>query len=102
MAEVVAEMSGILFRAGGKSYRGESAVEIVRSLERAAADYPYRGQSIRQFLRWSLGRLRDSVHPRELDLSDTLEDEALALNYLCLCDEYGAGELLLCHQDSPA
>lgn len=102
MAEVCAEMSAILFRAGGKSYRGESAVEIVRSLERAAADYPYRGQSVRRFLRWSLERLRDSVHPRELDLSDTLEDEALALNYLCLRDEYGAGELLLCRQDVPA
>ena len=102
MAEVGAEMGGIFFQAGGKSYRGESAVEIVRSLERAAAEYPYRGQSIRQFLRWSLERLRDSVHPRELDMSDMLGDEELALNYLCLCDEYGAGELLLCHQDTSA
>jgi hypothetical protein len=74
----------------------------VRSLERAAADYPYRGQPIRRFLRWSLERLRDSVNPRELDLSDTLGDEALALSYLCLCDECGAGELLICRQDSPA
>ena len=92
----------MLFRAGGKIHRGESAVEIVRSLERAVTDYPYRGQSIRRFLRWSLERLRDSVHPRELDLSDTLEDEALALNYLCICDVCGAGELLIIHQDSPA
>jgi hypothetical protein len=88
-------MSGMLFQAGGKSYRGESAVEIVRSLERAATDYPHRGQSIRRFLRWSLDQLRDSVHPRELDLSDTLGEEALALNFLCLCDESGAGVLLL-------
>lgn len=92
----------MLFRTKGKSYHGESAVEIVRSLERASADYPYHGQSIRRFLRWSLDQLRASVHPRELDLSDTLEDEALALNYLCLCEEYGAGELLICRQDSPA
>jgi hypothetical protein len=92
----------MLFQAGGKSYSGESAVEVVRSLERAAADYPHRGQSVRRFLRWSLDRLRDRVHPRELDLSDTLGDEALALNYLCLCDEYGAGELLVCRQDSSA
>lgn len=92
----------MLYRAKGVSYRGESAVEVVRSLERAATDYPHRGQSLRQFLRWSLDQLRGSVHPRELDLSDTLEDEALALSYLCLCDEYGAGELLACHQDSPA
>jgi hypothetical protein len=40
--------------------------------------------------------------PRELGLSDTLEDETPALNYLCLCDEYGAGKLLVCRQDSPA
>ena len=83
------------FRVRGKSYGGESAVEIVRSLERASADYPHRGQSIRRFLRWSLDRLRDRVHPRELELSDTLGDEALALNFLCLCDECGAGELLV-------
>jgi hypothetical protein len=95
-------MSRMLFQAGGKSYRGASAVEIVRSLERAAADYPHRGQSIRRFLRWSLDQLGDSLPPRELDLSDTLEDEALALNYLCLCDEYGAGRLLVYQQDSPA
>jgi hypothetical protein len=74
----------------------------VRSLERAAADYPHRGQSIRRFLRWSLDRLGDRLPPRELGLSDTLEDEALALNYLCLCDEYGAGKLLVSHQGSPA
>jgi hypothetical protein len=92
----------MLFQVGGQSYQGESAVEIVRSLERAAADYPHRGQSIRRFLRWSLDQLGDSLHPRELGLSDTLGDEALALNYLCLCDEYGAGALLVCHQDSPA
>ncbi len=95
-------MRDMLFHAGGQSYRGESAVEIVRSLERAAADYPHRGQSIRRFLRWSLDQLGDSLHPRELGLSDTLGDEALALNYLCLCDEYGAGELLVCQPDSPA
>lgn len=91
----------MIFLTGGKIHRGESAVEIVRSMERAAADYPYRGQSIRRFLRWSLEGLRASVHPRELGLSDTLGDEALALNYLCLRDECGAGELLISHQDSP-
>ncbi|HWS56202.1 MAG TPA: hypothetical protein VN228_18825 [Pyrinomonadaceae bacterium] len=90
----------MLFRTKGEIYRGASAVEIVRSLEQSAADYPHRGQSVRQFLRWSLDRLGHSLHPRELGLSDTLGDEALALNYLCLCEEYGAGELLMCHQDS--
>jgi hypothetical protein len=88
-------LKALLFQSGGQSYRGESAIEIVRGLERAAADYPYRGQSIRQFLLWSLDKLGDKVHPRELDLSDRLDEEALAFSYLCLCDEYDAGELIV-------
>lgn len=91
-----------MFQAGARSYSGGSAVEIVRSMERDADGYPHAGQSVRQFLRWSLNRLGGRVHPRELDLSDTLEDEALALNFLCLCDEYGAGRLITCHEDLPA
>ncbi len=91
-------MKVLLFQSGGKSYRGESAIEIVRGLERATADYPYSGQSIHQFLLWSLDKMGDRVHPRELALSDRLGDEALALNYLCLCDEYGVGRLLVDHQ----
>ena len=83
----------MIFRTGGKYYRGATAVEIARALERDAADYPYPGQTIRQFLLWSLNRLRDHVPPRELDLSDRLDDEALAFSYLCLCDEYDVGEL---------
>ena len=85
----------MIFQSGGKSYRGGSAIEIVRELERDAADYPFRGQSVRQFLLWSLAHMRGQLHPRELDLSDRLDDEALALNYLYLCDEYGIGELLV-------
>jgi hypothetical protein len=91
----------MLFQTGGKNYCGDSAVEIVRSMEQAAAGYTRRGQSIRQFLRWSLERLGGRMHPRELDLSDSLEDEALALNFLCLCEEYGTGKLIICHQDLP-
>ena len=85
---------GMLFLSGGKRYRGESATEIVREMEREAADYPCRGQSIRRFLLWSLGQLRDTLHPRELDVSDRLHEEELALNYLYLCDEYNLGVLL--------
>ena len=85
----------MIFRTGGKDYRGETAVEVARALERDAADYTYPGQTIRQFLLWSLNRLRDHIPPRELDLSDRLDDEALALSYLCLCDEYDAGELIV-------
>lgn len=89
----------MIFLAGGKSYRGESAIEIVRELERDAADYPFRGQSVRQFLLWSLANMRGQLHPRELDLSDRLDDEALALNYLYLCDEHGIGELSVDRQE---
>jgi hypothetical protein len=85
----------VIFRIGGKDYYGATAVEIARALERDAANYPYPGQTIRQFLLWSLNRLRDHVPPRELDLSDRLDDEALAFSYLCLCDEYDAGELIV-------
>jgi len=92
----------MLFQAGGKSYGGESAVEIVLSLERDAAGYPHVGRSVRQFLRWALEQLGGRVHPRELDLSDTLGDEALALTFLCLCEEYGAGRLIIRREDSPA
>jgi hypothetical protein len=83
-----------------KSFQGDSAVEVVRALERDAAEYPYRGETVRRFLCWSLAELSDRVPPRELDLSATLEDEDLAMSYLCLLDEYGAGELLIAHQDS--
>jgi hypothetical protein len=34
------------------------------------------------------------VPARDLDISDRLEDEALALAYLVLLDEYGMGELI--------
>jgi len=76
-----------------KKYRGASALNIVRALESDAEDYPHRGQSVRQFLIWSLERLGNRLPPRDLDLSDRLEDDALALSYLYLRDEYGAGKL---------
>jgi hypothetical protein len=82
------------FRVRTQVYRGASAVEVVRALERDSAAYPTRGGAIRHFLRWSLDALGGTVPPRELDLSATLEDEELALSYLYLLDEYGAGEVL--------
>ena len=90
----------MIFLVEGKYYRGESAVEIVRALEQDAMDYPHRGRPIRQFMLWSFDQLGDRVPPRELALSDGLEDEALALSYLCLRDEYDAGELLVDRPDS--
>ncbi|MGH9902487.1 MAG: hypothetical protein ACRD68_11830, partial [Pyrinomonadaceae bacterium] len=53
----------------------------------------HRGATLRQFLARALAALRDRVPLRELDVSDRLSDEMLALNYLYLCDEFGVGEL---------
>ena len=82
------------FQFKGKEYSGPSALYIVRSMEGDTEQYPHRGESVRQFLRWSLERLGDRIPPRDLDLSDRLEDEDLALSYLYLRDEYGAGKLV--------
>ena len=90
----------MIFLIDVKNYRSEFAHEIVHALEQDATDYPHRGRPIRQFMLWSLIQLGDRVPPRELDLSDRLEDEALALSYLCLRDEYGAGELFIDRPDS--
>ena len=87
MAEVM------VFRAGGREYRGASALEIVEALRREAAGGAGAGQTLRQFLRDSLERLGDRIPLRELDVSDRLDDETLALSYLYLRDEFGAGEL---------
>ena len=38
-------------------------------------------------------RLNSSVTTRDLDLSDRLEDEPLALGYLLLLEEYGVGKI---------
>lgn len=84
----------LIFQFKGKKYRGASALDIVRALESDAKDYPHCGQSVRQFLLWSLERMRNRLPPRDLDLSDRMEDDALALSYLYLRDEYGAGKLL--------
>lgn len=84
----------MMFRVRRRIYRGASAVEVVRALERDAAEYPHRGHTIRRFLLWSLREFGTTVPPREAALSATLEDEELALSYLCLLDEYGAGEIL--------
>jgi hypothetical protein len=85
----------LTFQINGKKYRGASPLDIVRALESDAEGYPHRGQSVRQFLLWSLERLGNRLPPRDLHLSDRLEDGALALSYLYLRDEYGAGKLLM-------
>lgn len=81
----------MIFNLNGKTYYGEAALEIVRAVEMDAAEYGCRGGPIRQFLLWSLNQPHNCVPPRELDLSQTLADEPLALSYLCLLDECGVG-----------
>jgi hypothetical protein len=84
----------MIFRLRGKDVSGRSAIEVVRALERDHRENHYCGGPIRQYLLWSLNRLNGSVPPRDLDLSDRLEDETLALAYLLLLDEYGVGKIL--------
>ena len=83
----------MVFRLRGKDVNGRSAIEVVRALERDDSEYCHGGGPIRQYLLWSLKASNDSVPPRDLDLSDRLEDEPLALGYLLLLDEYGVGKI---------
>lgn len=82
------------FQTRGKNYSGGTAIEVVRAMERDDKEYRHCGGPIRQYLIWSLGQLGSSVPPRDLDLSNRLEDETLALGYLLLLDEYGVGEIV--------
>jgi len=84
----------MIFKVGEKEFSGTSAVKVVRALELDDKEYQHCGGSIRQYLSWSLNQLGGSVPARDLDVSDRLEDEALALAYLVLLDEYGMGELI--------
>jgi hypothetical protein len=82
------------FRKGTMTYHSTSAVGIVGQLQREAVDYKRTDNSLYHFLLWSLSQLDDQVSLRELDLSDLVDAETLALSYLCLLDRYGVGELL--------
>lgn len=83
----------MIFRVDGREYGGETAVEIVESLKRDARGGRGDALSLRAFLRRSLEQLSDHIHFRELDVSDRLDEETLALGYLFLLDKFGAGEL---------
>ena len=84
----------MIFRLNEKEVSGTSAVNVVRALECEDREYQHCGGSIRQYLSWSLNQLGGSVPARDLDVSDRLDDEALALAYLVLLDEYGIGALI--------
>jgi hypothetical protein len=77
----------------GKEYTARSAVEILRSIERDMLDYPHKGQPIIKFIEWSLNRVAEFIPDRELFIDTRLNEETLALNFLCLQEEYGIGSL---------
>lgn len=79
------------FRVGKKQYSGTSAVDIIKGLQRDMLGDRSQRLSFRQFLLWSLSQLDNQIPSRELDVSDKLSDEIVALNYLYLRDDYGAG-----------
>lgn len=74
-------------------YLGETALEIVNALKKDALNGWSDSLNLHEFLRWSFARLSDRIPLRELDVSESLDDEMLALGYLYLRDEYGVGEL---------
>ena len=83
----------MLFRVGEKEYTGKSAVDIVDALKFDLPGGELKYLSLREFILWSMSELSDRIPMRELDVSDKLSNEMLALNYLLLRDEYGAGAL---------
>ena len=83
----------IVFRTREKEYRGSTALEIVQQMRAESDEYTDRERPVRHFLQWSLGRMGDRIPPRDLDQNGRMDDEALSLNFLYLCDEYGVGEV---------
>lgn len=89
----------LVFRIQDKEYRSDTALGIVLAIESEAEEYNKQGRPIRHFLHWSLDRLGDRIPPRDLDLSERIDDETLALTYLFLCDEFGIGEVVSAPMD---
>lgn len=84
----------MIFRFADKEYRGTTAVEIVHQLARDARGFAASsGNALNEFLNWSVKQFGDRLPPREMEISDRLNDEALARNYLLMRDEYQLGEL---------
>jgi len=84
----------MIFSTEEKQYFGASALEIIKALQFDVMGSRSQRLSLRQFLLWSLSQLDDRIPLRELDVSDRLGDEVVALNYLYLRDDYGAGRFL--------
>lgn len=82
------------FLIGDRAYEGECALEVVNALKMDLLRERARRFSLRQFLLWSLLHLSDRVPLCELDVSDRLSDERVALNYLYLRHAHNAGEIV--------
>lgn len=80
------------FRSGAMTYRGISASDIVRQMRQQADGFTGDAAALYPFLLWSLSLLEDRLPFRELELSEAVDEETLALSYLCLLDRYGVGE----------
>jgi hypothetical protein len=76
-----------------KEYEGGSAVDILRAMEKDLGLCADQRFSVKAFVGRSLAGMADRIHQRELDAGDHLSEETLAMNYLCLLDEYGIGRL---------
>ena len=83
----------MIFRVNKKEYTGRSALEVVRAIEMDTTEYPHKGHPVQKFLRWSLESLSGQIPPRDIHLSKRMRAEELALSYLCLREQYGAGRL---------
>lgn len=81
----------MLFITKTRRFKGKTAVEIVRKMERDAAEYDNRSGIIREFLIWSLKRMANEIPQRELDVSPDLDDETNSYNFLCLLDNFQLG-----------
>ena len=85
----------MIFRFKDKEYKGATAIEVVKQMERDDADFVApNGGSIQEFVKWSLKKLSDRLPPRELDLSPRVSDEVQARGYLSLRHDYDIGELV--------
>jgi hypothetical protein len=87
------EETVMFFLFDNQMHIGDSAVEILRKMMRSSKEYSGNQNDIRGFLAWSLERLDDRLPVRDLLLTESLNDETVALSYLCLLDQYGLGEL---------
>jgi hypothetical protein len=84
----------MIFKQGVTKYQSTSAGGIIRQMQHEAVGFKGAHDSLYPFLLWSLTHLENQIPFRELDLNELVDEETLALSYLCLLERYGLGELL--------